>query len=144
MAVDRQTSPLERSNGEIKRRTNVAGVFPKDPAVRHLSTALVVEADNEWAGAERCNFSDESIAKLATRSNKEVRLAITAQHSQASRDNDRAGLNPSYTTSQDANISAKSPASATVSGGLRGRRPRWRSARADRVGQASPSAWSRS
>ena len=77
------TNPLERLNGEIKRRTNVVGIFPNDASVARLVTAVVVETHDEWAVAERRYLSEDSMAKLHDQpppapSTKEAPLAITA------------------------------------------------------------------
>jgi putative transposase len=47
------TNPLERLNKEVKRRTNLVGVFPDRPSVLRLAGSILIEIDDEWQAADR-------------------------------------------------------------------------------------------
>jgi putative transposase len=68
------TNPLERLNKEIKRRTDVVGVFPNPEALLRLAGAVLVEAHDEWQVSDRRYLSEGSMALLnrPTQPTKEV------------------------------------------------------------------------
>jgi putative transposase len=43
------TNPLERLNAEIKRRTNVVGIFPNDASITRRVGAMMLEQNDEWS-----------------------------------------------------------------------------------------------
>ncbi len=59
------TNPLERVNGEIKRRTNVVGIFPNEAAITRLIGAILLEQNDEWAVQRARYMTLETIASMS-------------------------------------------------------------------------------
>ena len=58
------TNPLERLHKEIKRRTNVVGIFPNRDSLMRMVATLLQEQDDEWQVADRRYFSSGSMAHI--------------------------------------------------------------------------------
>lgn len=58
------TNPLERLHKEVKRRTNVVGIFPNRDSLRRIVVTLLQEQDDEWQVADRRYFSLGSMRRI--------------------------------------------------------------------------------
>src|SRR5690606_19973562 len=70
MTFRRSTGPsctrrIRSSNGEIKRRTDVIGIFPNDDAIVRLVVALLLEQNDEWAVQRACYMTLERVGQLS-------------------------------------------------------------------------------
>jgi putative transposase len=59
------TNPLERVIGEVKRRTEVVGIFPNEVAITRLVGAILLERNDEWAVQRARYMTLETMAPLS-------------------------------------------------------------------------------
>ena len=127
------TNPIERLNGEIKRRSDVVGIFPNEAAVTRLIGALLLEQNDEWAVQRARYMTLETITTLGDISPSACR------HWQPDRADNPAQQRRCYTTCWDTITAAgegvrsarefrglQASGWATwirINGALRGRRP---------------------
>ena len=59
------TNPLERLNGEIKRRTEAVGIFRTEAAITRLVGAIQMEQNDKWAVQRARYITLETIAPMS-------------------------------------------------------------------------------
>ena len=59
------SNPIERLNGEIKRRTDVVGIFPNEAAITRLIGAILLEQSDEWATQRSRYMTLETIGAVS-------------------------------------------------------------------------------
>ena len=71
---------MERLNREVKRRTDVVGIFPDDASLLRLSSCVLIEAHDEWQVSDRRYLSEQSMAQLTP----PTPTALEARHNDTS------------------------------------------------------------
>ena len=71
------TNPIERPHGELKRRTDVAGIFPNEGAVLRLVGALLLKQSDEWATHHSRYMTLETIGAVSNTPSGSLPAAAT-------------------------------------------------------------------
>jgi len=58
------TNPVARLNKEVKRRTDVVGIFPNPAALVRLAAGVLIETHDEWQVSDRRYLSEASMTQL--------------------------------------------------------------------------------
>ena len=85
------TNPLERLNGEIKRPTEVLGIFPNEAAITGLVGALLLEQNDEWTVQRARYMTMETITTLGDDHAVSLPAMAGLPQSTTSRDTTRRG-----------------------------------------------------
>jgi hypothetical protein len=100
------TNPLERVNGEIKRRTEVVGIFPNEAAITRLVGAILLEQNDEWAVQRARYMTLETIAPLC---DDLTLMCPPRPHDQSGDPPSRSRAPNSYTTPRDTTFAVRHP-----------------------------------
>ena len=71
-------TPWRRLHKEVKRRTQVVGIFPDRASLIRLAGMLLAEQDDEWAVTDRRYFTFESMARINDPEGGEPRELLAA------------------------------------------------------------------
>ena len=96
------TNPLERLNGEIKRRTDVVAIFPNEGAIVRLVGAMLLEQNDEWAASRARYMSLEKLAAISDDPQARPRRIAAAPEGRPEPASSSGHDRHSYTTSRDA------------------------------------------
>lgn len=65
----RTSNPLERLNRELKKKSNVIGIFPNTKSLMRLMGSILIEEHDKWSGKKCRNYYMPSIIELRKKTN---------------------------------------------------------------------------